>query len=90
MFWGSAVAFWTLRRQLNPTISVYGLSSIGLLLLSGAADGIVRYVYGITSFSVILGYGLMKYPIVRLPAIVASTLIMSSIAIRFAWWNFIA
>ena len=90
VFLGSAIAFWTLRRQLNPTIWVYGLSSIGLLLLSGASDGIVRYVYGITSFSVILGYGLMKYPIVRLPALVSSVLVMSSIAIRFAWWNFIA
>ncbi len=89
-FWGSAVVFWTLRRQLNPTIWIYGLSSIGLLLLSGATDGIVRYVYGITSFSVILGYGLMKYPKVRIPAIVIFTLMMSSIAIRFAWWNFIA
>ena len=90
VFWGSAIAFWRLRRQLNPTIWIYGLSSIGLLLLSGAADGIVRYVYGITSFSVILGYGLMKYPIVRIPAIALFTAVMSSIAIRFAWWNFIA
>ncbi len=90
MFWGSGVMFWSLRRQLNPTIWIYGLLSIGLLLVSGAADGIVRYVYGITSFSVILGYGLMKYPRVRIPAIGLFTLMMSSIAIRFAWWNFIA
>ena len=90
VFWGSAVAFWRLRRQLNPTIWIYGLSSIGLLLLSGAADGIVRYVYGVTSFSVVLGYGLMKYPIVRIPAIALFAAMMSSIAIRFAWWNFIA
>ena len=90
VFFGSAVAFWRLRHQLNPTIWIYGLSSIGLLLLSGAADGIVRYVYGITSFSVVLGYGLMKYPAIRLPAIASFTLITGSIAIRFAWWNFIA
>ena len=90
VFWGSAVAFWTLRRQLNPTVWIYGLSSTGLLLLSGAADGIVRYVYGVTSFSVVLGYGLMKYPAIRIPAIALFTVIMSSIAVRFAWWNFIA
>ncbi len=90
VFWGSAVMFWRLRRQLNPTLWIYGLSSIVLLLISGATDGIVRYVYDISSFSVILGYGLMKYPKIRIPAIVLFTAMMSSIAIRFAWWNFIA
>ena len=90
MFWGSGVLFWVLRREFNATALLYAFSSLGLLLYSNATDGIVRYVYGISSFSILLGYFLMQFPRIRIPLITAFTVMMVSIATRFTWWHFIA
>ncbi len=89
-FWGYVVTLCLLRRQFNPTLWVYGMSSIGLLLLASSTDGIVRYVYDVSAFPVALGYVMMQYPKVRIPMIAIFTLIMSVFAIRFVWWNFVA
>jgi hypothetical protein len=89
-FWGFVVTLWLLRRQLHPTLWMYGMSSIGLLLLASSTDGIVRYVYDVLTFPVALGYVLMKYPKIRIPMIAMFTLIMSVFAIRFVWWSFVA
>jgi hypothetical protein len=90
MFWGSGVAFWVLRREFNATALIYAFCSLGLLLYSNATDGIVRYVYGISSFSILLGHFLIRFPKLRIPLLVIFTAMMVSIASRFTWWNFIA
>ncbi len=90
MFWGSGVAFWVLRREFNATSLIYAFCSLGLLLYSNATDGIVRYVYGISSFSILLGHFFVRFPKLRIPLLVIFTAMMVSIASRFTWWNFIA
>jgi Mannosyltransferase (PIG-V) len=90
MFWGSGIMFWVLRREFNTTALLYAFCSLGLLLYSNATDGIVRYVYGISSFSILLGYFLMRFPKIRIPLMISFTLMMTSIAARFTWWHFIA
>ncbi len=90
MFWGSGIAFWVLRREFNATSLTYAFCSLGLLLYSNATDGIVRYVYGISSFSMLLGHFFIRFPKLRIPLLVIFTAMMVSIASRFTWWNFIA
>jgi Mannosyltransferase (PIG-V) len=90
MFWGSGVAFWVLRQEFNATALIYGFCSLGLLLYSNATDGIVRYVYGISSFSILLGHFFIRFPKLRIPLLMIFTAMMVSIASRFTWWNFIA
>lgn len=90
MFWGSGVMFWVLRREFNATSLLYAFCSLGLLLYSNATDGIVRYVYGISSFSILLGHFLLRFPKIRIPLIIIFTAMMTSIAVRFTWWHFIA
>jgi Mannosyltransferase (PIG-V) len=90
MFWGSGIAFWVLRREFNATSLIYAFCSLGLLLYSNATDGIVRYVYGISSFSILLGHFFMRFPKIRIPLLVIFTLMMASVAARFSWWNFVA
>jgi hypothetical protein len=87
---GSSWLFWRLRHQLGRVAMIYGYCSLALLLVSGATGSFNRFAFAIVSISFAVGLWLAQHP--RWGYVVISSFVigLASLAIRFAWWGWVA
>jgi Gpi18-like mannosyltransferase len=59
---GSIYLLWKLRKDLSLVVVNYGFCGLGMLIASGGTSSLNRYVYGIISASIALGFLLSRHP----------------------------
>jgi Gpi18-like mannosyltransferase len=62
MFLGGGYLLWHFRHQFTSVTILYGLSGLGLLLISGGTISLGRIAYGIVPLNVAIGVWLSKNP----------------------------
>ena len=84
MVFGGVYLLWHLRRTLPPVAVTYGLFSLALILSSGRTISVERHAYGVVSLAIALGILLARHPRWGYPVIGFFTLLLISLAMRFA------
>jgi len=84
MIWGGIYLLWHFRRDLPPIAITYGLFSLALILSSGRTISVERHAYGVVSLAIALGILLSRHPRAGYFVIGFFTVLLISLAIRFA------
>jgi Gpi18-like mannosyltransferase len=87
---GSSWLFWWLRNPLGRVAMIYGYCSLALLLVSGATASFNRFAFAIVSISFAVGLWLAQHPRWGYFVITCFVLGLARLAIRFAWWDWVA
>jgi hypothetical protein len=90
MFFGGGYLLWHLRAKLPLVAIAYGFCSLGLIQATGALSSVSRYAYGIVSLSLGLGVLFAAHPRWGYPVIGFFAVVLIYVAIKFAWWHWVA
>lgn len=89
-FWGGGYLLWYLRAKLPPVALAYGFCSLGIILATGSLSSVSRYVYGIVSIALALGWLFARHPRWGYLSLGLFAVILVRFALRFAWWYWVA
>lgn len=89
-FWGGGYLLWYLRAKLPPVAVAYGFCSLGIILATGSLSSVSRYVYGIVSIALALGWLFASHPRWGYLTLGLFAVILVRFALRFAWWYWVA
>lgn len=90
MFFGGGYGLWHFRTKLPPVATAYGFCSLAIIQATGALSSVSRYVYGIVSISMALGLLYARHPRWGYATLGLFAIVLIYIAIKFAWWYWIA
>jgi Gpi18-like mannosyltransferase len=90
MFFGGGYLLWHLRAKLPLIAIAYGFCSLGLIQATGALSSVSRYAYGIVSLSLGLGVLFAAHPRWGYAVISFFAVVLVYVAIKFAWWHWVA
>lgn len=89
-FWGGGYLLWHLRTKLPPVAVAYGFCSLGIVLATGSLSSVSRYVYGIVSIALGLGWLFASHPRWGYLTLGLFAVMLVRFAILFAWWYWVA
>ncbi len=89
-FWGGSYLLWYLRAKLPPVALAYAFCSLGIILATGSLSSVSRYVYGIVSISLALGWLFASHPRWGYLTLGLFAVMLVRFAILFAWWYWVA
>ncbi|HEY9834154.1 MAG TPA: mannosyltransferase family protein [Stenomitos sp.] len=89
-FWGGGYLLWSLRTKLPPVAVAYGFCSLGIILATGSLSSVSRYVYGIVSIALALGWCFARHPRWGYVTLGLFAVMLVRFALRFAWWYWVA
>ena len=90
MFFGGGYLLWHTRTSLPLVAVVYGFASLMMIQATGSLSSVSRYVYGIVSVSLALGLVLATHPRWGYFTLSLFATVLAYLAIKFAWWHWIA
>ena len=90
---GSIALLWRLRTRMPSAITAFGVCSLLLLLAAGTSGlstaSLTRYLYGIVSVPVALGFWLACYPRWGYAVLGCFAILLFQDAVHFAGWDFV-
>jgi Gpi18-like mannosyltransferase len=89
-FWGGGYLLWYLRAKLPPVALAYGFCSQGIILATGSLSSVSRYVYGIVSIALALGWLFASHSRWGYLTLGLFAVMLVRFALRFAWWYWVA
>jgi Gpi18-like mannosyltransferase len=89
-FWGGGYLLWYLRAKLPPVAVAYGFCSLGIILATGSLSSVSRYVYGIVSIALALGWLFASHPRWGYLTLGLFAVMLVRFAILFALWYWVA
>ncbi len=89
-FFGGGYLLWHLRTLLPLVAVIYGFASLAMIQTTGSLSSVSRYIYGIVSISLALGILLASHPRWGYLTLSLFAMALAYVAIKFAWWHWIA
>ncbi|MBW4518522.1 MAG: hypothetical protein KME16_02150 [Scytolyngbya sp. HA4215-MV1] len=88
MVFGGGYLLWYFRNKLNWVLTIYGFSSLALII--SRANSVGRYAYGIVSLSIALGLLLALNPRWGYAVMGFFAVLLAVLSVRFVWWQWVA